>query len=186
LIRWIAKKRLEVSSIGVPEPSGEKIPLAELSKLDPRFIQNQAVGGLIALGILAGLGFPGLMVSVLFRGLDWVSYSLLGGAIFLAILLSIAAFIWPRLAYRHFRWRLDGVSLEIQEGVLWRHRVSVPLGRVQHADVSQGPLQRYFGLGKLKVFTAGTYQPFVEIDGLKHETAIELRDRLIKQTQRVA
>ena len=60
-------------------------------------------------------------------------------------------------------------------------QITVPLGRVQHADVSQGPIQRSFGLGTLIIHTAGTQNSSVVLSGLSQTTAIELRDQIISQ-----
>lgn len=165
-------------------PYGVRHPDEEsFQKLDPKLVQIEAVQGLITLGIFGAAAVIGLTVCYFFRGFDWLFFTLLGSLFGLAFLIGFAAFVWPKLFFRHARWRLDQLSLEIHQGVFWQHRVSVPLGRVQHADVSQGPLQRYFGLGKLIVHTAGTYQASVELDGLSHETALQIRDQLIAQTQ---
>jgi membrane protein YdbS with pleckstrin-like domain len=51
---------------------------------------------------------------------------------------------------------VDARGLEIRRGVFWRSVVNVPRSRVQHTDVSQGPLERSYGLGTLIVYTAGT------------------------------
>ncbi len=83
--------------------------------------------------------------------------------------------------YRTTRWRLNDSGLEIQRGVWWKHRIAIPTTRVQHVDVSQGPLQRVFRLGTLTVHTAGTKNASIELAGLEHEQAILLRDELIEQ-----
>ena len=104
-------------------------------------------------------------------------------AIGLAMALSILLLIWPPIAWRHVRWRLDDNGLEIRRGVFWKHRIAVPRARVQHADVSQGPLQRALGLGTLTIHTAGTQHASVDLGGLPYETALQLRDQLIQQTR---
>jgi membrane protein YdbS with pleckstrin-like domain len=63
--------------------------------------------------------------------------------------------------------------------VFWRTVVNVPRSRVQHTDVSQGPLERRFGLGALVVYTAGTDHARIDLGGLAYETAIALRDHLL-------
>ena len=50
---------------------------------------------------------------------------------------------------------------------------------MQHTDVSQGPLERRFGLATLVVHTAGTAHASVELPGLQHAVAIEVRDFLV-------
>jgi membrane protein YdbS with pleckstrin-like domain len=47
--------------------------------------------------------------------------------------------------------------------------------------LAQGPLQRQWGLAKLIVYTAGTQHASVELEGLAYETAVGLRDHLLRQ-----
>ena len=58
--------------------------------------------------------------------------------------------------------------------------INVPRSRVQHTDVSQGPIERGFGLGTLVIYTAGTEHARVELHGLEHGTALHIRDHLLK------
>ena len=55
-----------------------------------------------------------------------------------------------------WRYRVDADEIEIWSGVLWRQAVVVPRSRVQHIDVSQGPIERSYGLATLSIHTAGT------------------------------
>jgi uncharacterized protein len=156
------------------------------NQLDEKYVLNETASGFITMAVVAILAAGALLVLWLFRGIDWVAFIVLAIAAVLILLIGFAACIWSRWFFRNARWKLDEESFEIRQGVLWKHRILVPLGRVQHADVSQGPLQRYFGLGKLIVHTAGTYQASVELDGLSHRLALQIRDRLIKQTHQLS
>jgi membrane protein YdbS with pleckstrin-like domain len=69
--------------------------------------------------------------------------------------------------------------LLIQRGVLWRTETRVPRTRIQHTDVSQGPLERSFGLATLVVHTAGTRFAVVDLPGLLTSDAEALRDALL-------
>ena len=59
---------------------------------------------------------------------------------------------------------------------IWRKVINVPRSRVQHTDVSQGPLERGHGLGTLVIYTAGTDHARVDLPGLDHATALRIRD----------
>jgi uncharacterized protein len=103
-----------------------------------------------------------------------------------ALALALAALLlalWLRrylAAYAaRFRCRLLLDGLWIERGVYWRRETFVPRARVQHTDVNQGPLARRFGIAELKVFTAGTQDAEIEVDGLAHADALALRDRLL-------
>ena len=130
--------------------------------------------------MLSGILFA-LLIVWLNIGFGIIWYSLVAGGVVISILLFLLAWFWPPLAHRYASWRLDAEGLEIRRGVLWRHQITIPLGRVQHADVSQGPFQRMYELGTLTVHTAGTQNASVELQGLTHSAAIELRDLIVQQ-----
>jgi membrane protein YdbS with pleckstrin-like domain len=86
--------------------------------------------------------------------------------------------VWPALRYHRTRYRLDAVGMEIKRGVVWRNVSSVPRARVQHTDVSQGPLQRRFGLATLTIHTAGLVNASIMLAGVAKETALAIRAAL--------
>ena len=86
---------------------------------------------------------------------------------------------WPVLHHRHASYAVHPDGIEIRKGVIWRQAISVARSRVQHTDVSQGPLERKYGLGTLGIYTAGTDHAKVSLDGLEHETALRIRDHLL-------
>ena len=54
---------------------------------------------------------------------------------------------------------------------------------MQHTDVSQGPLERRFGLGTLIVYTAGTSHSKVNVSGLDFDVARRIRAHLLPDGQ---
>ncbi len=78
-----------------------------------------------------------------------------------------------------FRCALLPDGLKVHRGVWWRSEVFVPRTRIQHTDVSQGPIARQFGIAKLQVYTAGTHSAEIDIGGLAHTDAVALRDDLL-------
>ena len=81
--------------------------------------------------------------------------------------------IWRRLGYR-----LGERQLRITKGWLWHTDTVVPFVRVQHIDVSRGPLDKLFGTASLIVHTAGTHNSVVSLPGLAPERALDLRDTI--------
>jgi membrane protein YdbS with pleckstrin-like domain len=104
---------------------------------------------------------------------------------FPSILVAIAGFalvwLWPPIAYRHLWFGVDETGIAIESGVLWRSRIALPRVRIQHTDVSQGPLERRYGIGTLKLYTAGSRHTRIELPGLNHDAAIALRDALLAE-----
>jgi membrane protein YdbS with pleckstrin-like domain len=101
--------------------------------------------------------------------------------VFVALAGGAISWFWPAAAYRHLRFGVDPAGIVIQRGVLFRSHIALPRVRIQHTDVSQGPLQRRFGVGTLKLYTAGSAYTKIELPGLAHDEAVELRDALLAE-----
>jgi len=67
-------------------------------------------------------------------------------------------------------------------GLIFRKTVLLAFNRVQHIEVTIGPLQKKFGLASLKFFTAGGASVDLEIDGLKRERAEQLREFILARS----
>jgi membrane protein YdbS with pleckstrin-like domain len=95
------------------------------------------------------------------------------------IALAAWALFWPPIRYRYTSYRVDEWGVTIRSGVIWRSVVSIPQSRVQHTDVSQGPIDRGLDLATLIIHTAGTQHASVSLGGLSREVAFTIRDYLI-------
>jgi membrane protein YdbS with pleckstrin-like domain len=149
-------------------------------RLDPRYVPMQRIVGRI---VTASLSFGALIALLLCVALGVVP-GWIGGALAVAWLAGTVALAWfaerwPAVEYRHISYMLDSNGVEIRTGVFWRKVITVPRPRVQHTDVSQGPLQRRYGLGTLSVYTAGSEYARVDLPGLDHPTALAIRDQLL-------
>lgn len=69
-----------------------------------------------------------------------------------------------------------------KKGWLWKSNTMIPFNRVQHCEVNQNPIERYFGLAKLKVFTAGGTSSDLSISGLTPAKAEQLKHYITTQT----
>jgi membrane protein YdbS with pleckstrin-like domain len=89
-----------------------------------------------------------------------------------------ALIVLPRRRYRAWGYAEGADELHIRHGLWTRIQTAVPFGRVQHIDVTQGPIERRFGLARLSLHTAGTRSAAIPLPGLDHGTAEEMRDRI--------
>ncbi len=87
------------------------------------------------------------------------------------------------LAYQRFGYALLDDGIWIQSGVIWRKVTFVPRQRIQHTDVTHGPIDRKLGLAKLVIHTAGIRIENISIPGLSDEGAHALRDALLRRDQ---
>ncbi len=109
----------------------------------------------------------------------WLYLWLWGGWLVVVGALTFVGYTWPALHHKHLCYRVDETGVRIKRGVLWRKIISIPNSRVQHTDVSQGPLQRRYNIATLTVHTAGTEGASIHLGGLRHDVALRLRDHLL-------
>lgn len=81
------------------------------------------------------------------------------------------------------RWRRWGYAftdreLHVGQGWLTQMHTIVPVSRVQHIDVSQGPIERSAGVATLILHTAGTEGSRVILPGISRQRAEEIRDAI--------
>lgn len=100
------------------------------------------------------------------------------------IVLSIAnAIISPPFRYRRYRYAIDDECIDIKEGYLWVEEHIVPMERLHQIAMSQGPIDRIFGLTKVLVTTAGGE---VTIRFLEYEKAQRIADTLKTKINQIA
>jgi membrane protein YdbS with pleckstrin-like domain len=148
--------------------------------LDPRYIPQQRLVGRLLLLAASAPSFVVLLTVLATRDDLGAPGRAALAALWIAAfgMLAWLAETWPARAFAHTRYGLDADGLQIARGVYWRSLTYVPRSRVQHTDVSQGPVERRYGLGTLIVYTAGTDHARVALPGLAWETAVALRDEL--------
>lgn len=97
-------------------------------------------------------------------------------AIPFVLFVVLAVFAFLRVRTIGYLQRDD--DLLVRRGMLYRRFVSVPYGRMQIVDITQGPIERMVGLKTLKFVTAAATSA-VTIPGLPGDDAEVLRDRLV-------
>ena len=148
--------------------------------LDPRSVLLDQLVGWIFTGSLS-FGLLVVLVIVFFAASPSGPVTALLALFWAATTLAVGWFShrWPEVYHRHVSYKVDERGIEIRTGVFWRKVINVPRSRVQHTDVSQGPMERSRGLGTLAIYTAGTDYAQVGLGGLDHATALRIRDHLL-------
>jgi membrane protein YdbS with pleckstrin-like domain len=116
-----------------------------------------------------------LSIGYIFTPLDFWKLAVLLGIVWLVF---SVIFIYLGAEYRHFSYEMNEYGLYINRGVFWRRKIVVPLNRVQHTDVIQGPFERKYQLAELVVHTAGTRNASVKLPGILNTDAEQLRESL--------
>ena len=138
---------------------------------------------------IIGDGLTSIVVATLawFVGRPWLAqhwepwsptwqYALLGVCVGLLTL----AVVVPPLSYARWRFGFLDDLLLMRYGILFVEERAVPVRRMQHVDLSRGPIERLFGLATLVVYTAGNEGSAFRVPGLPVAKAKELRDRIVQ------
>ncbi len=86
-----------------------------------------------------------------------------------------SAFVEPPIRYRTFWYAISPEEVDLRHGWFILRRTVVPMNRVQHLTVSQGPLAVRFKLAKISIHTAAGE---ITLEPLDHDEAEELRVRI--------
>jgi len=84
-----------------------------------------------------------------------------------------------------YRYELGDDDLAVAKGVFWKSWRFVNRNRIQHVDLSSGPIARALGLVHVSVFVGGMQAAAVSIPGLSTHEAEMLRGKLIKASTEV-
>lgn len=125
------------------------------------------IAAALALALLGGAFIPPELFAW-----RWV---LVGAVALLALWMTAFA---PQRHWRHWGYAFTGSELHVAYGWLTKVHAIVPVSRVQHIDVMQGPVERAFGVARLVLFTAGTSLNVVPLPGISRATAEEIRDSI--------
>ncbi|KNY07973.1 PH domain-containing protein [Microbacterium sp. GCS4] len=139
-------------------------------QISPRYVVSQIVQNLLFLVFVAAVAV--VLAMVLHQTWAWIP----AGAIAVVVLITLV--ILPRQA-RAIGYMLRDDDIVFRKGILWQRMIAVPYGRMQLVDITQGPLDRAFGVTQLKMVTAAATTG-VQIPGLTQGAAETLRDTLIE------
>lgn len=99
-------------------------------------------------------------------------------SLFVPALGVLAVILLPNRRYRRLGYVLHPKLLQVVRGWMFHIDTIVPLVRVQHIDVTRGPLDKAFGTATLVVHTAGTHNSIVTLPGLHPDKASAIRDEI--------
>ncbi|MCX4678069.1 PH domain-containing protein [Streptomyces sp. NBC_01433] len=95
---------------------------------------------------------------------------------------SACAVLLPLWWFRTHRWEVTEDAVYVRTGVFRQEWRIAPMSRIQTVDTVRGPLEQLFRLATVTVTTASA-KGAVKIEGLDHEVAAELAERLTRITR---
>ena len=122
------------------------------------------------------VGFLAYGINQSARGPWWVPLAAV--TVLLVAGLAIGQAIVGR-SYDRYRFALGEEDLAITKGVFWRSWRFISRNRIQHLDITAGPISRALGLVQVTVFVGGMHHAAATIPGLTEYEGEELRARLV-------
>ncbi|MFD2178881.1 PH domain-containing protein [Veronia pacifica] len=137
--------------------------------------------------VLVNLWLNIILYSVLFAasiGFRWLPpFENLTG--YLSVATAIFAFLIPAMTTWGFmsdkkkRFSLREQDISFSSGIFVHRLVTQPMLRVQHVELTRGPIERKAGLASLQVFSAGGSSHTFTIPGLPVEKAKQIRQFIL-------
>ncbi|MEM7280984.1 MAG: PH domain-containing protein [Pseudomonadota bacterium] len=93
--------------------------------------------------------------------------------------IMLAWIVLPLLEHRVRGYAVRQLDLVYRSGLIWRKTTAIAFGRVQHIEVKQDVLSRWFSLASLELYTAGGRAGDLCIPGLDRDDADKLRDYIL-------
>lgn len=148
----------------------ELVPLQPLERGYLRVLRiRSAIGWLVLVVIAAG-------ADAVLHGRFGSPFGMLVGPVLTVGIVSVALLVPGR--WRRWGYAFTDRELRVASGWLTRTHTVVPVSRVQHIDVSQGPVERSAGVATLSLHTAGTEGSLVRLPGVSRSRAEEIRDAI--------
>jgi len=92
------------------------------------------------------------------------------------VILMVFTFISIPIGYKKRSYALRERDLTYRKGWIFSSMITIPFNRIQHTEISRGPIERKFELSTLKIYTAGGSTSDLSIPGLEVEEAEQLKE----------
>ncbi len=161
----------------------EELPFIEefdFKKHPRRFLSKKLIAGtLFFIPFLIAI----IVLSIMIDEIEtWISLCALG---FWLLLLVFSIFV----SYKGYFVRgyiLRELDITYRKGWVFHHQITVPFNRIQHTEVSHGPIDRLFKLKQLEIYTAGGSSSDLSISGLDPHEAERLKEYIAEKTAKYA
>ncbi|MFI5905697.1 PH domain-containing protein [Streptomyces cyaneofuscatus] len=161
-------------------PEGEGT--AEIRLRPPRNTLNERVVSWWRVQWLLMTAVPVVPLTVLGALIEPARFWLLLPAAVLAAAGVAVAALLPIWWFRTHRWEVTEDAVYVRTGFFWQEWRIAPMSRIQTVDTVRGPLEQLHRLATVTVTTASS-KGAVRIEGLDHEVAAELAERLTRITR---
>lgn len=95
--------------------------------------------------------------------------------IVVAFILLFVLVFFAKLSYKYEGYAVRQRDITYKSGIFFKTITTLPYTRIQHMEISQGPLEKLFSLHSLSIFTAGGSGSDVVVHGLSIAKANDIK-----------
>lgn len=132
---------------------------------------NALISGIIILIITGSIGIP------IYQELkdSIIGALIMIGLLVITILVILNIILFPKIRYNRYKYSVTDDRIEVKKGLFLITTSIIQIKRIQKIELSNGPIDRIFGLSNVNIFTAaGT----VDIKFLNNKEAKEISDKV--------
>ncbi len=157
---------------------GDRIDIKSWKNLEPK-VQTlwRVTNGIMSLVISCLAIAPDLIIRNL--GTKWPLFPFALPLIAFVVIGGLTQWIVGK-SYQCYRYELGENDLGVAKGVFWKSWRFVNRNRIQHVDLTSGPVARALGLVEVSIFVGGMPTAAVVIPGLSMSEGERLRSTLVK------
>jgi len=98
-------------------------------------------------------------------------------------IISIASAFYGYYSAKACGYFIGEFDILYKEGIWWKKQTALSFSRIQHIDISHGPIERKYQIATIKFFTAGGMASDLKISGLLNQVAESLRAEILRVTK---
>ena len=185
LVRWF---RVPQDPPTLPSAPGENVDSFQPAPAFLNYLKFWFWLALILSDTWLTIGYLTVATALVVNGLSWVALLLLPLAIVLIVGPDIPVYIGLHLRFDTTWYVMSEHSMRIRRGLWVIQETTITFENVQNVKLTQGPLQRHFGIANVVVDTAGGSSDSKQkgatghqgiIEGVTQEDAARLRDLIL-------
>lgn len=147
----------------------------DYNKLDKKILVSWRIVRLIGIVIT---GVIMTVVLIIMSGQEFLKQYLFYAYILTAAIsayLLITLYLFPAIEYRQWGYIISDDRVEIRHGIFFIKNTVIPIVRIQHITISQGPINRKLGISIINIHTASGQ---FGIEGISNKEASSIAEGL--------
>ncbi|HEY5583627.1 MAG TPA: PH domain-containing protein [Ruminiclostridium sp.] len=147
----------------------------EYNKLDKRILVSWRLVRLIGVFIIEAIMATTMVLlskQSFFEPYIFFAYMFIG---ITTVYMLMALYLFPAIEYRQWGYIISEDRVEIRHGIFFVKNTVIPIVRVQHITISQGPINRKLGISVVNIHTASGQ---FGIEGISNEDASSIAEGL--------